>query len=116
MAFSESPRIQTDAPNSTISLSRNWPGNADMAGKPRLGSHPGVEKRNETVVAKSPIARTPPIADALGNAGRRAINVAVVISITPSILEKSRTLRKSYIQPTAGCARPAAECPSLHTQ
>src|SRR5215467_9127463 len=98
VAFSESPRIQTDVPKSTMSLSRNCPGIADNAGKPRVGSHPGVEKRNERVVANIPIARMLPIADAFANAGRRAINVAVVISITPSILEKSRTLRKSYIQ------------------
>src|ERR687892_485703 len=102
MAFSDSLRAHTDAPKSTISLSRNWPGIADKAGKPRLGSHPGVEKRKESVVAKSPIARTLPMADALGDTDCRAISIAVPISMKPSMVENERTLRKSYIQPTSG--------------
>jgi len=49
-----------------MSLSRNCPGIADRAGKPRVGSHPGVVNTMDRVVAKRPIARMAPTADALG--------------------------------------------------
>ena len=58
--------------------------------------------RKESVVANSPIARTLPTADAQGDTDRRAMSTAVPISIKPSMVEKERTLKTSYIQLRSG--------------
>src|SRR5260370_19728806 len=97
MASSDSPSDQTAAPNRTISLSRNCPGIAERAGKPSVGSHPGGEMRKESVVAYSPIARTLPIADALGDTDRRLMSTAVLISMYLSIGENDHTHREASI-------------------
>src|SRR5258708_38085760 len=102
MASSDSPSDQTAAPNRTISLSRNCPGIPERAGKPSVGSHPGVEMRKESVVANSPIARTLPIADALGETERRLMSTAVAFSLEPNIVGNDRTLRIPDIQAESG--------------
>src|SRR5262244_2406051 len=91
------------APSSTTSLIKNCPTEEESAGKPpRLGSHPGAENRNESVVRNMNTAAALPTADALGNHERRAIIVAIAISTTPSPVENSRTERMLYIQPIKG--------------
>src|SRR5262245_66602218 len=42
--------VKIAAPSSTTSSNRNGPGRAEIPGKPRVGSHPGVVKRKRKVV------------------------------------------------------------------
>src|SRR5258707_611609 len=102
----DSPSDHIAAPSNTRSFSRNCPGIAESAGNPpRLGSHPGVENKNESVVRNIATARALPTADAFGDQGRRAINNAMATSTTPNPSENCRTLRKWYIHPINGlCA------------
>ena len=92
---SASPRVQSAAPSRTTSLSRNWPGTAESAGKPpSVGSHtPGVVSRKLSVVANMPTARALPTAEARAESGRSAIRAAIATSATPSSAEKPSTLR-----------------------
>src|SRR6516164_5846726 len=46
--------VKIAAPSSTTSFNRNWPGMAEIPGKPRVGSHPGVVKRKLKVVRNIP--------------------------------------------------------------
>src|SRR5258708_1626582 len=72
---------------------------------PRLGSHPGVENKNESVVRNITTARALPTVDVFGDHGRRAIKMAMATSTTPNPAENCRTLRKWYIHPINGlCA------------
>src|SRR5262245_58283052 len=71
---SASPSDQTAAPSSTTSFSRNCPGMADKAGNPpRLGSHPGVEKRKLSVVRNITTAIALPRAAIFADHARSAI-------------------------------------------
>src|SRR5229473_923059 len=91
-ALKASPRDHIAPPSSTTSFNRNCPGSAESAGKPsRLGSHPGVENKNESVVRNISTAMALPMAHAFGDQARRAINIAMPISTTPSPAENCRT-------------------------
>src|SRR5260370_23444480 len=80
-----SPSDHIAAPSRTTSFSRNCPTAPERAGKPpRLGSHPGVENKNESVVRNISTATALPIADAFRDHGRRAIHMAIEISTTPN--------------------------------
>jgi hypothetical protein len=75
-------------------LRRNWPGIADIAGKPpRLGSQPGVEKRKVSVVRNITAARPLPIADTFADSERRQIIAAMATSATPNSAENVRSLK-----------------------
>jgi hypothetical protein len=61
-----SPNDHNAAPSRTTSLIKNSPTSPESAGKPpRLGSQPGVENKNESVVRNISTAPTLPIAHAL---------------------------------------------------
>src|SRR6266852_4350984 len=80
-----SPNDHIAAPSKTTSFSRNCPTAPERAGKPpRLGSHPGVENKNESVVTNMSTATALPIAQAFRDQGRRAINIAMEISTIPN--------------------------------
>src|ERR1700761_1574307 len=90
--FSCVPSDHIAAPSNTTSLSRNWAGNAERAGKPpRLGSQPGVENKNESVVRNITTAKALPTVDVLGDHGRRAIKMAMATSTPPNPAENCRT-------------------------
>src|SRR5258708_39926465 len=109
---SDSPSDHIAAPSNTTSLSRNCPGIAESAGNPpRLGSHPGLENKNESVVRNITTARTLPTADAFGDQGRRAINNAMATSTTPNPSENCRTLRKGSIPPINGLCPTSGSLP-----
>lgn len=77
-ALKASPNDHVAALRSTRSFSKNCPMPPESAGKlPRLGSHPGVENKNESVVSNISTAAALPIADAFGHQGRRAINICL---------------------------------------
>src|SRR6266849_26235 len=101
-----SPNDHNAAPSKTTSFSRNCPTAPERAGKPpRLGSHPGVENKNESVVMNISTATALPIAHAFRDQGRRAINIAMEISTTPNPAANCRTVHRRYIQPNNGlCA------------
>jgi hypothetical protein len=91
---SDSPSNKTQAPNNTMSFSKNCPGTTAKAGNPpKLGSQPGVENRKLRVVKNINIASTLPMADTLADSGLSAIITAMTISTTPSKLEKACTLK-----------------------
>lgn len=94
-----SPNDHIAAPSNTTSLIKNCPTDAESAGNPpRVGSHPGVENRKESVVRNISIAAALPKADALADQCRSPIRIAVQISKTPSPIEKLRIDKKSYTQ------------------
>src|SRR6266446_6814429 len=108
-----SPSDHIAAPSRTTSFSRNCPTAPERAGKPpRLGSHPGVENKNESVVRNISTATALPIAHAFRDQGRRAINIAIEISTTPNAAANCRTVHTRYIQPNNGlCATTCASYP-----
>src|ERR1700747_637326 len=53
-AENASPAVKTDAPRSTISFNKNWPGKAESAGNPSVGSQPGVVTIKLNVVRNIP--------------------------------------------------------------
>jgi hypothetical protein len=67
-----------------------------------LGSQPGVENKNESVVRHITIARALPVAHALRDQGRSAIKSAMPTSTSPSPVENCRTVHIPYIQPMNG--------------
>src|SRR5260370_12633570 len=98
---SDSPSDHIAAPSNTTSLSRNCPGNAERAGKPpRLGSHPGVENKNERVVRNISTATALPIVHAFRDQGRRAISIAMEISTIPNPAANRRPDQTRAIHPT----------------
>src|SRR5262249_27307382 len=98
-----SPSDHIAAPSRTTSFSKNSPGVWETAGKPpRLGSHPGVENKNESVVRNISTARALPIADAFLDQGRRAIKIAMTTSTTPNPAANCRTVHMLYTQPKNG--------------
>src|SRR5258708_22647697 len=79
-----SPNDHIAAPSRTTSFTRNCPTAPERAGKPpRLGSHPGVENKNESVVRNLSTAPALPIAHGFGDPGRRAITNSLELSTTP---------------------------------
>src|SRR5712671_6477144 len=98
-----SPNDHIAAPSNTTSFNRNCPGRAESEGNPpRLGSHPGVESKKESVVRNMSTAPPLPSADALVDQCRRPIKIAIATSTTPSARENARSVRKPYIQPING--------------
>jgi hypothetical protein len=94
------PSDQIAAPSSATSLIRNCPTAPERAGNPpRLGSHPGVENKNESAVTNISAAAALPMADAFRAHGRRAINIPMQISTTPNPAAKL-TCRPLAIHPT----------------
>src|SRR5260370_25561669 len=83
---SDSPSDHIAAPSNTTSLSRNCPGNAERAGKPpRLGSHPGVENKNESVVRNITTARPLPIFNVFRHPPPTATRLPMATSTTPNL-------------------------------
>src|SRR5882762_1679936 len=112
---SDSPSDHIAAPSNTTSLSRNCPGNAERAGKPpRLGSHPGVENKNESVVRNITTARALPTVDVFGDHGRRAIKMAMATSTTPILPKTAARSESGTSTPSMGCAPRAAGSRSPH--
>ena len=92
--FRESARVHIAAPNNTISLTRNWPGDAARAGNPYPVCHtPGVVKTKLSVVRNIPIPPRLPTIESFGQTGPSAISNAMAISVAPRPREKSRTSR-----------------------
>src|SRR6516164_11544335 len=58
--------VKIAAPSSTTSFNRNWPGIAEIPGKPRVGSQPGVVKRKLKVVRNMPTESTLAIPETSG--------------------------------------------------
>src|SRR5262249_37858066 len=114
---SDSPRVQRAAPSSTTSLSRNWPGRTEIAGKPPSDTSqtPGVVTRKLSVVANMPTARALPRAEARVASGRRAINTAIVTSATPTRLENARTPRAVAAQAIRGLCAASGRMASAST-
>src|SRR5260370_9725651 len=72
---SDSPSDHIAAPSNTTSLRRNCQGIAESAGNPpKLGSHPGCENINESVVRNITTARTLPTADPSDTQRRERMN------------------------------------------
>ena len=108
-----SPAVNSDAPSSTRSLSRNCPGNADKAGNPpRLGSQPGVVNRKLSVVRNMTEARALPTAEPIAQTGRAAMSKAMAISTAPSNAENAPTLTSRYTQPIRGLFATSGLMPS----
>src|SRR6185503_19831386 len=94
-----SPSDHNAAPSGTTSLIKNSPTSPESAGKPpRLGSQPGVENKNESVVRNISTAPALPIAHAFGEQCRRAISVAMISSTTPIPAVNCRTVHMLYPQ------------------
>jgi hypothetical protein len=94
-----SPNDQSAAPSNTTSFNRNCPGSAESDGNPpRLGSHPGVENKNDSVVRNMITAPALPSADAFADQCRSPIKIAIATSTTPSKSENVCTLRNPYNQ------------------
>src|SRR5213593_2986304 len=78
VAVMASPSDHIAAPSRTTSFIKNCPTAPESAGKPpRLGSHPGVENKNESVVRNIRTATALPIADAFADQCRRPIKIAI---------------------------------------
>jgi hypothetical protein len=107
-----SPSDHIAAPSRTTSFSRNCPTAPERAGKPpRLGSHPGVENKNESVVRNISAATELPIAQAFRDQGRRATNIAMEISTTPNAAANCRTVHTRYIQRNNGLCATSGSMP-----
>jgi hypothetical protein len=73
---------------------RNWPGEAERAGKPSEGSMTsGVENRKLSVVRNMPTVKALPTAESLAEKGRAAISMAVKSSVAPRITENCPLLK-----------------------
>jgi hypothetical protein len=105
-AVMASPSDHNSAPSRTTSFSKNCPTAPERAGNPpRLGSQPGVENKNESVVRNIRTATVLPIVHALADQCRRQIKIAIHNSTMPNAVANCRTVRMSYCQPINGlCA------------
>jgi hypothetical protein len=111
-AVKASPSDHIAAPSRTTSFIKNWPTAPERAGKPpRLGSHPGVENKNESVVRNISTATALPIAAAFRDQGRRAIKMAMEISTTPNPVANCRRVHMRYIQANNGLCATSGSMP-----
>jgi len=83
-----------------MSSIRNSPTSRDSARKPpSVGSYPGVENKNDKVVRNMSTAPALPMAVAMGDQCRRAINVAMMSSTPPLTAMNCRTVAGSPVDP-----------------
>src|SRR5215469_14490992 len=103
-APSESPSVHSEAPASTRSLSRNWPGSTDSTGNPLAAAAvtPGVVNRKLSVLKNSSTASALPGTEIRGASGRSAMSSAAMISAVPSTAANVRTLKMWYTQLSSG--------------
>ena len=113
VADSASPAVQNEAPKRTKSLTKNWPGIAEINGNEcPFWITPGVDNINVRVMTKVIMPPILPKADAIGLIERRAINSPVEISITPSMLENPWVLKKLNFHEKNGLCSAKGRIPS----
>src|SRR5260370_23653284 len=106
------PSDHIAAPSRTTSFSRNCPTAPERAGKPpRLGSHPGVESKNESEVSNIRTPTTLPIAHAFRDPGQKAHSIAMGLSPRHYPSPDCRTVHTRYIQPHNGLCATSGSMP-----